>query len=123
MSLLAVDLPQNLYSLFHYFINTRRLNHAFLIEMAPRLSLPITAPKPFNLLDIEPCIMSIGKYGFYEYQNFRACEVVEATAARGLIGRIYDRGRWTFVRATWDVIEHAYYHDRVPSVEHEELSD
>lgn len=90
--------------------------------MTPCAALPLKTPQTFILIDIDQCNTTRDRYGLYEYQNFGASEVVEASSARALVGRIFDNGKWTFVRREGN-IEHAEYHDPVPGIEHEIVSN
>ncbi|KAG8996607.1 hypothetical protein FRB90_012686 [Tulasnella sp. 427] len=62
------------------------------------------------LLDIHSCDTHADPFGFFEYERFSQREIVDASGVRGLVGRIKNGSKWTFVRRP-GVFEHATYID------------
>lgn len=89
-----------------------RLLNIVVIDLPIQDGLPITEPTTHVLLDILPCNTDKDQFGcgFLEFTGFRAGEVVEATAARAVIGTIRDRGKWVIVKRNGG-LEHAEYMD------------
>lgn len=58
----------------------------------------IHQPRTFILLDVHSCTSRKDADGIYNYSHFGQYEVVDAICFRSLVGRIFDRGEWAFVR-------------------------
>ena len=89
-----------------------QLLRIFVINLIP-LDLPKedAVSRPYILLEVAPCLTMRDPYGFYEYTSYnKTTEVIDASAARALIGRIWDNEKWVLVRRV-GVVEHADYHD------------
>ncbi|KAG8976844.1 hypothetical protein FRB94_013777 [Tulasnella sp. JGI-2019a] len=88
-----------------------QLLHALAVTIQPSPELSdVDKTKGFTLmlLDVEPCNTVWGQYGFYEYRSSSACQVIDATAVRAVVGRIWDGGKWVIVKRSGSH-EHARY--------------
>lgn len=90
-----------------------QLGRAVVVTISPTDVFPDLdqdLPTNFILLDVEPCDATPDRYGFYEYQRFSARTVIDGTAARAVVGRIKDGGKWVIVKRSGGM-EHAEYMD------------
>lgn len=90
-----------------------QLHRALAVQIQPSPDLPDVDSahgSTFILLDVEPCDTAQDRYGFYEYNQTRALCIIDGTAARALVGRIRDGGKWVIVKREGGH-EHASYQD------------
>ncbi|KAG8971497.1 hypothetical protein FRB90_010486, partial [Tulasnella sp. 427] len=95
---------------FHPTTFFARLDRVFVLELQPNPALRIDQTTALVLMDVKICNTEQDQYGFYEYSTYKHSEVIDGLAIRALVGRIQDRGKWTFVRRK-GAIEHADYLD------------
>jgi len=69
-----------------------------------------TTERELLLVEIKPCQIQEGRYGFKEYERHRTSLVLDLTVLRAVVGRIWDRGKWVIVERKGG-IDHAQYMD------------
>lgn len=102
-----------------------RLNRIIVIECAPFTNNPAAprgAIRPFVLLEVDPCKVTRDKHGFYEYSTFNTTEVVDASTAIAVVGRVPENGKWVFVRRD-GVDGHAGSHDAADELDGDDFDD
>jgi hypothetical protein len=83
-----------------------QLERIVVIGLPASPDLKLTSPTTYILFDIKPCNTTVDQFGFQEYRVFCTQEVIDGTAIRAVVGRLYDRGKWVIVKRSGG-LEHA----------------
>lgn len=90
--------------------NYGQLERAIVVDLPASDALGLTQPTTYILFDIHTCNTTEDDYGFYEYTRMGKHEIIDGSAIRASVGRIFDRGKWVIVKrpnglehAEWDV--------------------
>lgn len=75
-----------------------QLERILLVTMNHVPELGIFGREAYILLDVHSCRTRPDQYGFHQYTNFGAYEVISGNSVRSVVGRIFDRGKWVIVQ-------------------------
>lgn len=86
------------------------LDRIILVHLQANDNIDQANDETLVLLDIHSCNSKKDRHGFYEYERWAAREIVSAESLRGVVGRIKNDTKFTFVQRT-GTFENALYVD------------